>query len=137
LADEINLDTSTAIAFVSEGSHVRQALKTVVRGMVMVMTETALSEFQRNVAGSAGPLEQARAARFLARVTVIPDDPSPRARALRPTRSLEPPDILILGTGDARALVTMTADRRSVRAARFQGVDFQVYLHEPVPLTGA
>ncbi len=53
-------------------------------------------------------MEQARALRFLQRVTVIRDNLSIKAQGLRPTRSLDTNDIIILGTGDQMGIVTMT-----------------------------
>jgi Protein of unknown function (DUF1308) len=131
----VNLDTNAAIAFVSEGSPVRHALKAVVGGGRMVISETARREFEAIAASCGGPLEQARAARLLARVTTVSDQPSPRAQGLRPTRGLSAEDIIILGTGDDLGAVTLTADARAVRAASGQGVDFAVHLFAPVPLT--
>jgi plasmid stabilization system protein ParE len=137
VADEINLDTSAAIAFVSEGSPVRHHLKALVAGKGLVLTATAEQEFEQIVMACGGPWEQARALRLMKRARIVADNPSARARQLRPTRNLGPPDILILGTGDAMGAPTLTADRRAVMAARAQGVHFQVILHQPVPLKGA
>jgi predicted nucleic acid-binding protein len=132
----INLDTNTAIALIAEGSTVRHQLRTFVQGQKLVMAQTAFDEFVNIVQYSGGSSEQARANRFLQRVTVISDKPSIAAQALQPTRSLDPNDIIILGTGDHMGIVTMTADAKAVRAASAQGVDFNVYLHLSYPLTG-
>ncbi|MFM6007377.1 MAG: DUF1308 domain-containing protein [Sphaerospermopsis kisseleviana] len=70
------------------------------------------------------------------RVTIVPDNPSPRALNLQPTRKIGINDIIILGTGDQLGIVTTTADAKAVRAASAQGVDFLVYIHPPFPLTG-
>ncbi|MDZ7961490.1 MAG: DUF1308 domain-containing protein [Aulosira sp. DedQUE10] len=43
----------------------------------------------------------------------------------------------MLGTGDQIGIVTMTADLKAVRAASAQGVNFNVYLHPPYPLTSS
>lgn len=102
----------------------------------MVMTETALTEFNDIVRLIAGSREFARAQRFLSRVLAILDDPSVRALNLRPTKNLEASDIIILGTGDRLKIVTVTADARAVRACKAQGVDVQVHEHRPVPLKG-
>jgi hypothetical protein len=123
-------------AFVSEGSPVRGLLKSFVRGRPILLCATAEAEFRRIIPLSGGPLEQARAVRLLARVTRIPDGPSPRAAALRPTGNLESPDIIIFGTGDALGVITATSDAKAVRAAAAQGVAFNVFLHPPAPLTG-
>jgi hypothetical protein len=136
LADEINLDTSTAISFVAEGSTVRHQVKTRVAGKSMVMTTTAEQEFVRTVTNVGGPREQARAIRFLARVRVIPDQPSGRALALTPTRNLGWNDIVIFGTGDALGIDTLTGDRRAVSASRSQGVNFKFSFHASAKLAG-
>jgi hypothetical protein len=135
--DDINIDTGAAVSFIAEGSPARHAMKAVVAGQSMVMAATAEEEFREIVTAFAGPREQARALRFLARVRFIPDGPSPRAQALTPTRNLECNDIVILGTGDALGIETMTTDRRAVNAALSQGVNFQVSFCPSVRLTGA
>lgn len=133
----INLDTNTAIVFVAEGSTVRYELRLFVHGQQLVMAQTAFEEFVNIIKYSGGTLEQERANRFLERVIILPDNPSSAAQALRPTRSLDPNDIIILGTGDQMGIVTMTADAKAVRAASAQGVNFNVYLHLSYPLTGS
>ncbi|ALF52364.1 hypothetical protein ACX27_05090 [Nostoc piscinale CENA21] len=133
----INLDTNTAVAFIAEGSPVRYELRRFVNNQQMIMTRTAFDEFINIVQYSAGSLEQTRVNRFLQRVIVVPDNPSSAAQKLKPTRSLDPNDIIILGTGDQMGIVTMTADAKAVRAASAQGVDFNIYLHLPYSLTGS
>jgi predicted nucleic acid-binding protein len=132
----VNLDTNTALAFVAEGSPIRYQLREYVKGQQMVITQTAFEEFTRIVQGSGGVLEQRRASRFLQLVTLIPDNPSPRALSLQPTRRLEPNDIIILGTGDQLGIVTMTADVNAIKSALAQGVDFNVYVHPSCSLKG-
>jgi hypothetical protein len=100
-------------------------------------SQTACNEFANIIKNSGGALEQVRANQFLNRVMIVPDNPSSAAQMLQPTRSLDPNDIIILGTGDRMGIVTMTADAKAVRAASAQGVDFNVYLHQPYPLTGS
>lgn len=133
----INLDTNTAIAFIAEGSTVRYQLRAFVNQQRLVMTQTAFDEFINIVQRSGGSSEQARANRFLQRVTLVPDNPSTVAQMLRPTRNLDVNDIIILGTGDQMRIVTMTADAKAIRAASAQAVNFNVYLHLPFPLIGS
>lgn len=133
----INLDTNTAIAFIAEGSIVRYQLRTFVEKQQLLMTQTAFDEFVNIIQYSGSILEQERASRFFNRVMIVPDNPSKISQTLQPTRSLDPNDIIILGTGDKMGIVTMTADAKAVRAASAQGVDFNVYLHSPYPLTGS
>lgn len=132
----INLDTNTAIAFIAEGSTIRYQLRQFVGNQQLVMVQIAFDEFVNIAQRSGGNLEQARATRFLQSVVVVPNNPSPAAQSLQPTRSLSNNDIIILGTGDCLGIVTMTADAKAVRAASAQGVNFNVYLHSPYSLTG-
>ena len=100
------------------------------------MTETAVKEFKNIVNGAGGALEQARTKRLLNRVTIIPDNPSARAINLQITKKVGANDKIIFGTGDNLNIVTMTNDAKFVRGASAQGVDFNVYVHSPMPLTG-
>jgi hypothetical protein len=133
----VNLDTGTAMALVSEGSPLRHLLKATISRSSMVMTQTAVAEFQQIVRTIGGPLERSRAVRLLQRVQVIPDSPSKRALGLRPTKQIGTRDIIIFGTGDSLGAMTMTTDAKFVRGAAAQGVRFNVFVHAPVPLTGA
>jgi len=134
--DAVNLDTSTGIAFVMEGSPLRAGLQAYIGGRAMLLCATADREFRNAVGRYGGPIEQARARRFLARITAVPDGPSPRAAALRPTNHLGLEDIIIFGTGDALDLVTLTGDGQALRSAAGQGVTFAAFLHAPGRLTG-
>src|SRR5438093_738167 len=89
---EVNLDTTTAITFFSEGSPERHRLKAFVQGRSLIMAQAAVQEFQAIILAVAGPTEQARAHRFLNRIATVPDNPSPRASRLRSTNALEPND---------------------------------------------
>ena len=131
----VNIDTGTANAFVSEGSSIRHQLKAFVDGKQMMMTETAVNEFKNIVNSVGGPLEQARAQRFLSKVKIIPDNPSKRALSLQTTKKVGANDIIIFGTGDNLGIITMTSDAKFVRGAQAQGIDFDVFVHAPVPLT--
>ncbi|MBD2604871.1 DUF1308 domain-containing protein [Scytonema hofmannii FACHB-248] len=132
----VNLDTVSAVAFIAEGSVVRYLLRQYIKEQQMVMTQTAFNEFTVIVQQIGGVLEQARAIKFLQRITIIYDNPSVRALSLQPTRKLGVNDIIILGTGDRLGIITITANAKAVRAANAQGVDFNVYIHPPCPLTG-
>ncbi|WP_435924043.1 DUF1308 domain-containing protein [Paenibacillus sp. DYY-L-2] len=88
------------------------------------------------VNGVAGPLEKAHAERFMNRVQVIPDNPSSRAMNLVETKKVGANDKIIFGTGDNLGITTMTGDAKFIRGASAQGVDFDAYIHSPVPLGG-
>ncbi|WP_034344049.1 DUF1308 domain-containing protein [Deinococcus misasensis] len=132
----VNLDTGSAVALISEGSTVRGTIKNAIGDQPIYMTQTALAEFENIVAKAGGPLEQARAKALLARVKIIPDNVSPKAAGMKPTRSIGENDIKIFGTADSLGLTTITADAQAIRAAAGQGVEFDTFLHPSVPLTG-
>jgi len=133
--NSVNLDTGSAIAFVSEGSPARHGMKAAVGDRRMVMTETAAAEFQ-GALRAAGPSERARAARLMGRVDVVPDNPSAKAIGLTETKKVGANDKIIFGTGDTMGVPTMTSDAKFLRGASAQGVEFDSILHNPVPLTG-
>jgi hypothetical protein len=131
-----NLDTGSALAFVSEGSPERYALKALVSGKALIMSNTACNEFQHIIQNIGGPKEQARATRLLQRVQVVPDQPSARALTLRLTKRVGQRDIIIFGTGDALGALTLTADAKFIQGALAQGVAFMAHVHAAVPLKG-
>jgi hypothetical protein len=118
----VNLDTGAGFGFVAEGSTVRAKLKSFVQGKAIIMCRTARDEFVNAVTKYGGSLEQARAARLLARLRVVADAPSANVMLLRTTNSVQPPDKIIFGTGDALGAMTATSDAKFVRAAAAQGV---------------
>ena len=64
-------------------------------------------------------------------VELAPDNPSGRARKLKPTKKLQENDIVIFGTGDNMGIQTITSDKKFLRGASAQGVNFDAILHEP------
>ena len=84
----VNLDTSTGIAFISEGSPVRDRLREYIGEQQMVMAQTAFDEFTNIIQNIGGTLETARSNRFLRRITIISDNPSSRSLNLETTRKL-------------------------------------------------
>ena len=134
--DTVNLDTGAAIALVAEGSTTRAALKAFVQGKSMIMCRTAMIEFENAVSKYGGATEQARAARLLNRMTIVPDNPSPRVMALRPTRSIRTPDKIIFGTGEMLSATTATCDGRFIRSAAAQGIGLAAALFRQFRLRG-
>jgi RHS repeat-associated protein len=132
----VNLDANTVFAFVADSSPIRAELQAYVQGKQMIITRTAFIEINRIVTTIGGPTERARAITFMTQVKEVEDDPSERALNLRSTGNLETNDIIIFGTGDRLNVTTMTSDAKAIRAAKEQGVLFNVYLHIPVSLKG-
>jgi len=97
--------------------------------------ETAVRDFRAIVDVVAGPTERRRADQLLARVTVVPDQPSDRATGLRITSSIRPRARTVFGSGDRLRAVTTTANVAFVRAAAQAGVEFVTFLHPARALT--
>ena len=133
-ATHVNLDSVSVYGLVAEGSLVRSTIEGFVAGRQMLLTQTAYNEVLPVINTVAGPLERARFAELMGRVTVIADNPSARALGLRLTNSVGAADITIFGTGDQLGIATITADARFLRGASAQGVNFYALVHASQPL---
>lgn len=154
----VNLDVSTLLSLVSSLTHggcglafrevvlteqaaderrapVLPQLQSFMAGKELVACSAAVTDFQEILRTLGGAKEKERAQTLLRSVTVVPDQPSPRSLALTPSAAVSPRSIAIFGTGDALHAVTMTANRKFVRAAANQGVHYSVFIHEPRALT--
>uniref|UniRef100_A0A8D8RSE9 UPF0415 protein C7orf25 homolog n=2 Tax=Cacopsylla melanoneura TaxID=428564 RepID=A0A8D8RSE9_9HEMI len=150
----LNLDVTTLVAYVSNltngGAHhkfsypllnqqaewelqnpVKPVLEKYFQGKTLVSCEMAIQAFRNIVDNLAGPNELARTSELLSRVTVVPDEPSERAKTrLSLNGKVKPRSIVIFGTGDQMKAVTTTANDGFLRAAKNQGVYFATFLHE-------
>lgn len=154
----VNLDVSTLLALVSSLTHggchltfreavlteqaanerqvpVLPVLEAFMAGKELLASTAAVTDFKEILRTLGGAKEKERAQSLLGRVTVVTDRPSTRTLALVPSATVTPRSVAIFGTGDALHAITMTANRRFVRAAANQGVHFSVFIHEPRALT--
>jgi len=153
-----NLDITTLISYVSSLSHGRchftfreqvlteQAaqerqhqvlprLEAFMAGKELYACRSAVDDFQVILDTLGGPGEKARAQELLARVRVVPDQPSERTLRLTASGKVNARSLMIFGTGDSLRAVTMTANSGFVRAAANQGVRYSVFVHQPRALT--
>ncbi|CAF0971667.1 unnamed protein product [Adineta steineri] len=156
--NKINLDVSTLICLVSElthGGHIYRypnkwlevpaeleraerlapKLENYMKGKELFVCQTAFEEFNSIVNIVGGPNERQRAEELFKRVTIVPDCLSERSNILQESVKIKPRTKTIFGTGDYLRAVTMTANRGFVRAAAQQGIQFNVYTHDSIPLT--
>ncbi|CAF0850708.1 unnamed protein product [Adineta ricciae] len=156
--NKINLDVSTLICLVSElthGGHIYRypnkwlevpaeleraerltpKLENYMKGKDLYVCQTAFEEFNSIVNIVGGPNEKKRAEELFARLTVVPDCLSERSNLLQESVKIKPRTKIIFGTGDHLRAVTMTSNRGFVRAAAQQGIRFNVYTHDSIPLT--
>jgi hypothetical protein len=135
--ERVNLDTTTLVAATSlRNPLILVALNTYLATKDLVVAQTALREFLTGNIRAAGPQERVLVAALLARVTVVPDNPSPRAVALRETQKISAEDKIIFGTGDQMGIRTVTSDVKFLVGALAQGVDFSAAIHPPNPFSG-
>lgn len=153
-----NLDITTLITYVSSLSHGRchfafkepvlteqaaqERREKVLPGLDGFMQDkelyachSAVQDFRVILDTLGGPGEKARAEELLARLRVVPDQPSERTQRLTTSSKVNRRSLMIFGTGDSLRAVTMTANSGFVRAAANQGVRYSVFIHSPRALT--
>lgn len=158
VCNRANLDITTLITYVSSLSHGRchfafkeqvlteQAaqereekvlpkLEEFMQGKELFACQSAVQDFRVILDTLGGPGEKARADELLARLKVVPDEPSERTNRLVMSSKVNRRSLMIFGTGDSLRAVTMTANSGFVRAAANQGVRYSVFIHQPRALT--
>ncbi|XP_014666218.1 PREDICTED: UPF0415 protein C7orf25 homolog [Priapulus caudatus] len=108
-----------------------------MQGRKLYICESAHRDFDNIITTLGGTTEKQRAADLLARLTLVADNPSPRAVALRDSGKINARSKVIFGTGDSLRAVTLTANTGFVRAAEQQGVRFASIFHSARSLTEA
>ncbi|XP_053508122.1 UPF0415 protein C7orf25 homolog isoform X1 [Ictalurus furcatus] len=154
----VNLDITTLITYVSSLSHgnchftfreyvlteqaaqerqdkVLPKLDAFMEGKELFACHSAVQDFRTILDTLGGPGERERAEKLLARLTVVPDQPSERTQRLVASSKVNHRSLMIFGTGDTLRAVTMTANSGFVRAAANQGVRYSVFIHQPRALT--
>ncbi|XP_046883972.1 UPF0415 protein C7orf25 homolog [Hypomesus transpacificus] len=153
-----NLDITTLITYVSSLSHgschftfkeqvlteqaaqerrekVLPCLEEFMQDKELYACQSAVQDFRVILETLGGPGEKARAEKLLARLHVVPDQPSDRTQRLTTSSKVNHRSLMIFGTGDSLQAVTMTANSGFVRAAANQGVRYSVFIHQPRALT--
>ncbi|KAI7809626.1 UPF0415 protein C7orf25 homolog [Triplophysa rosa] len=158
VCNRVNLDITTLITYVSSLSHgnchftfkevvlteqaaqerqekVLHKLEEFMKGKELFACHSAVKDFRVILDTLGGPGEKARAKELLARLKVVPDQPSERTKRLVTSSKVNHRSLMIFGTGDTLLAVTMTANSGFVRAAANQGVRYTVFIHQPRALT--
>lgn len=158
VCNRVNLDITTLITYVSSLSHgnchftfkevvlteqaaqerqvkVLPKLEEFMMGKELFACHSAVNDFHVILDTLGGPGEKARAKELLARLKVVPDQPSKRTKRLVTSSKVNHRSLMIFGTGDSLRAVTMTANSGFVRAAANQGVRYSVFIHQPRALT--
>ncbi len=114
---------------------VKPVLDALFTGKRLLCCQSAMSDFQTILKTLGGEGERKRAHQLLERIEVVEDMTSPRLALLDVSGKIKERSRAIFGTGDSLGVVTVTANLGFVRAARGQGVDLTVVLHESRALT--
>ncbi|GIX81591.1 UPF0415 protein C7orf25 homolog [Caerostris extrusa] len=154
----LNLDVSTFLAYVSnmtnghchskykekllmdlaemERAHpVKPILDQLFQSRKLVCCETAHRDFLEILSTVGGDTEKQRASEMLNRVSIVPDNPSPKAKELEKTSKIKERSKIVFGTGDSMKAVTVSANLGFLRAAQSQGIKFVAFVHESRALT--
>lgn len=158
VCNRVNLDITTLITYVSSLSHgnchftfkevvlteqaaqerqekVLPRLEEFMKGKELFACQSAVDDFRVILDTLGGPGEKSRAEELLARLKVVPDQPSERTNRLVTSSKVNRRSLMIFGTGDTLRAITMTANSGFVRAAANQGVRYSVFIHQPRALT--
>ncbi|XP_042628564.1 UPF0415 protein C7orf25 homolog [Cyprinus carpio] len=158
VCNRVNLDITTLITYVSSLSHgnchftfkevvlteqaaqerqekVLPRLEDFMKGKELFACHSAVEDFRVILDTLGGPGEKSRAKELLARLKVVPDQPSERTRRLVTSSKVNRRSLMIFGTGDTLQAITMTANSGFVRSAANQGVRYSVFIHQPRALT--
>ncbi|WP_234023143.1 RHS repeat-associated core domain-containing protein [Sorangium cellulosum] len=137
--ETVNLDTGTLIAASSlRDPWLTAGVNLFLADKNLVATQAVINEFLAGPIKVAGATEKTLAAALLARVTVIPNDPSARVMNLQaPSKKkqeiLGPVDRIAFGTGDKLGIRTVSSDEKFRKEAEKQGVHLNVVIHPPNP----
>ncbi|KOC68642.1 UPF0415 protein C7orf25 like protein [Habropoda laboriosa] len=155
----LNLDVSTLLAYVTnmtngydyfvyreplltqqaemERKHpVKPVLENFFRGKELIVSQTAYDNFMNIVDVIGGPKEILRAKELLNKVQIVDDIPTGRImEKLSLGGKIKDRSRLVFATGENMKSITVSANEGFVRAARMQGIECTVFLHEPRSLS--
>lgn len=156
----LNLDISAMIAYVSaltngysnyvfqeqiltdqakreRNQPVKKELESIFKDKKLICCESAVIDFKSIVDTLGGDGEKLRAKDLLENKihAIVPDIESERFANLKLSDKVKSRSKIIFGTGDAMEILTVTANKGFVRAARSQGLNLAVILHESSALT--
>jgi len=104
-----------------------------LEGKQLVCCESAWNHFIDIARISAGPNEWARCVALQQRITIVPDQLSPRTLRLKKNSTSEI-NRAVFGTGDALRILTVSAIASFPRKAEQQGVRYHSVIHNALPL---
>ncbi|XP_014207699.1 UPF0415 protein C7orf25 homolog isoform X2 [Copidosoma floridanum] len=154
----LNLDVSTLLGYVTNMTNgrvnykyletllTRQAecercrplkhiLDSLFQDKKLLVCQTAYDNFKSIVNLIGGPNEKNRTDELISRVTIVNDVPQGRVMQLCLGGKIKMRSRLIFASGENNKCITVSANEGFVRAARMQGVECVVFIHEPRSLS--
>lgn len=155
----LNLDVSTLLAYVTNMTNgydqfiyreplltqqaemererpVKPILENLFKGKELIVCQTAYENFMNIIDVIGGPKETLRAKELLSKVRIVNDMPTGRImEKLSLGGKIKDRSRLVFATGENTKSITVSANEGFVRAARMQGIECTVFLHEPRSLS--
>ncbi|EFN72756.1 UPF0415 protein C7orf25-like protein [Camponotus floridanus] len=154
----LNLDVSTLLAYVTNMSNgcnnyiyreplltqqsemerkrpIKPILENLFHEKELIICQTAYSNFMNIIDVIGGPKETLRAHELLKKVRIVDDITTGRVMQLRLGGKIKDRSRLVFATGENMKSITVSANEGFVRAARMQGIECTVFLHEPRSLS--
>ncbi|XP_050466601.1 UPF0415 protein C7orf25 homolog [Cataglyphis hispanica] len=154
----LNLDVSTLLAYVTNMSNgynnyiyreplltqqtemerkrpIKPILENLFHEKELIVCQTAYNNFMNIIDVIGGPKETQRAHELLKKVQIVEDITTGRVMELRLGGKIKDRSRLVFATGENMKSITVSANEGFVRAARMQGIECTVFLHEPRSLS--
>ncbi|KAL7293947.1 hypothetical protein TKK_0012528 [Trichogramma kaykai] len=154
----LNLDVSTLLAYVTNmtnghanflyvepllnqqamwerSSPLKPVLDQLFQDKELIVCQTAYDNFTNIINLIGGENEKKRANELINTVKIVNDIPQGRVMELSLGGKIKERSRLVFATGENFKSITVSANEGFVRAARMQGVECMVYIHEPRSLS--
>lgn len=118
-------------------SPLKPLLDTIFQNRKLICCETAKESFQDIINLLGGPKERERTEELLGMLQVLPDveEVAEGLRELKVGGRIKPRSLKIFAFGLEHRAVTVTSNEGFIRAARMQGIEVPVFVHEARALT--
>ena len=101
----------------------------VMEGKELFTCQMAADDFRKILGIMGGPLEKERGEKLLSTLTIVPDDPSPRAAALKESASIKTRAKVIFGTADSLKVIQCVFGRWLIDADPASRMDTHARAH--------
>ncbi|XP_011494816.1 PREDICTED: UPF0415 protein C7orf25 homolog isoform X3 [Ceratosolen solmsi marchali] len=114
---------------------IKPVLDELFKNKELIICQTAYDNFTNIVNVIGGPNEKKRSIELMYRIKIVDDTPKGRIMKLKLGGKIKARSRLIFASGDNLKSITVSANEGFVRAARMQGIECMVFIHEPRSLS--